>query len=195
MDDYMTDPGAKRTDKTLLSYRILFDALEELIGADKMAAEISREDCKRVRALLMTLPKNARKHYPKKSLRDAARLAKADGKPLMAPGTINSYLINLSSLFNWAVDEHIIERNPAKGLQIVDPVKDKDKKKPVPLEDLPTLFRMPLYIGCIDACHNYRHEEGVEEPSQPSIDLAVSLISTGSAQLRWLISLDQADKS
>jgi hypothetical protein len=47
----------------------------------------------------------------------------------------------------------------------------------------------------IEACHNYRHEEGVEEPSQPPIDLAVSLISMGSSQLRWLISLDQASKS
>jgi hypothetical protein len=47
----------------------------------------------------------------------------------------------------------------------------------------------------VDACHNYRHEEGVEEPSQPPIDLAVGLISMGSSQLRWLISLDQAIKA
>jgi hypothetical protein len=45
----------------------------------------------------------------------------------------------------------------------------------------------------VDACHNYRHEDGVEEPSQPPIDLAVSLISIGSAQLRWLISIDQSE--
>lgn len=44
----------------------------------------------------------------------------------------------------------------------------------------------------IDACHNYRHEEGTEEPSQPPLDLAVELISLGSTHLRWLISLDQA---
>jgi hypothetical protein len=47
----------------------------------------------------------------------------------------------------------------------------------------------------VDACHNYRHEQGVEDPSQPPIDLAVTLISTGSSQLRWLISLDQATTS
>jgi hypothetical protein len=44
----------------------------------------------------------------------------------------------------------------------------------------------------IDACHNYRHEEGVEDPSQPPLDLAVNLVSLGAAQLRWLINLDQA---
>jgi hypothetical protein len=47
----------------------------------------------------------------------------------------------------------------------------------------------------VDACHNYRHEEGVEEPSQPPIDLAVSLIDQGASHLRWLISVDQAVKS
>jgi hypothetical protein len=44
----------------------------------------------------------------------------------------------------------------------------------------------------VDACHNYRHEEGVEEPSQPPIELAVELISTGASFLRWLISIDPA---
>lgn len=155
MDDYMADPGVKRGEKTVLGYRILFDALEELIGADKLAVEVTRDDCKRVRALLMTLPKNARKHYPKKSLREAARLAKIDGRPLMAVGTINSYIINLSSLFNWAVKEEMADRNPAKGLLLADPVKAKHKRKPVPLDDLPKLFQMPLYVGCMDDENGY----------------------------------------
>jgi hypothetical protein len=43
----------------------------------------------------------------------------------------------------------------------------------------------------IDAAHFYRHEHGVEEPSQPPIELAIHLISTGSSYIRWLIHLDQ----
>jgi hypothetical protein len=43
----------------------------------------------------------------------------------------------------------------------------------------------------VDACQNDRHEQGVEEPSQPPLDLAVQLISVGSGYLRWLISIDQ----
>jgi hypothetical protein len=46
----------------------------------------------------------------------------------------------------------------------------------------------------VDACHNYRHEQGVEEPLQPPLDLAVQLISVGSGFLRWLISIDQQMK-
>ncbi|WP_092229234.1 hypothetical protein [Bradyrhizobium sp. Gha] len=154
MDDYLADPSVTRGEKTLLSYRIVFDAIEELMGPDKLVRDVNRADCTRVRALLQTIPKNARKVYPGKSLQDAARLAKIDGKPLMSVGTINSYLINQSSLFNWAVKEELADRNPAADLQLADPVKDKNK--PVPLGDLPKLFQMPLYTGCVDDENGYR---------------------------------------
>ncbi|HEY8335292.1 MAG TPA: site-specific integrase [Tardiphaga sp.] len=155
MDDYIDDPSADRGAKTMLTYRILFDAIEELMGADKMVRDVSRDDCKRVRALLQTIPKNARKVYPGKSLQEAARLAKIEGKALMAVGTVNSYLINQSSLFNWAVQEEKADRNPAKALLLTDPVKAKHKRKPVPLDDLPKLFKMPLYTGCVDDLNGY----------------------------------------
>ncbi|MFX5689069.1 hypothetical protein ABTD94_21875, partial [Acinetobacter baumannii] len=47
----------------------------------------------------------------------------------------------------------------------------------------------------IDSSHNYRHEQGSEEPVQPPIDLAILAISNGTAFLRWLIHLDQANSA
>lgn len=44
----------------------------------------------------------------------------------------------------------------------------------------------------VDASHNYRHEQGSEEPVQPPSDLAILAISNGAAFLRWLVALDQA---
>jgi hypothetical protein len=44
----------------------------------------------------------------------------------------------------------------------------------------------------VNACHNYRHAEGVEEPTQPPMELAVQLMSVGASLLRWLISIDSA---
>ena len=160
MDAYLADPTEKRGEKTLLSYRLLFDVTIELMGSDKLLSEVTREDCKRVRELLLGLPKNARKHYPKKTLVEAAKLGKQDGRPLMAEGTVNSYLINLSSLLNWAVKEEMMTRNPAKGLLIAEKIKDKNKRKPLPLDDLPKLFQMPLYTGCVD------DETGYAKPGQ-----------------------------
>jgi hypothetical protein len=42
----------------------------------------------------------------------------------------------------------------------------------------------------VDASHNYRHEQGSEEPVQPPIDLAVLAVSNGAAYIRWLVALD-----
>lgn len=44
----------------------------------------------------------------------------------------------------------------------------------------------------VDASHNYRHEQGSEEPVQPPLDLVVLAVSNGAAYIRWLIALDEA---
>jgi hypothetical protein len=44
----------------------------------------------------------------------------------------------------------------------------------------------------VDAAHFYRHEQGVEQISQPPQSLAVYLVSSGAAHLRWLAELDTA---
>jgi hypothetical protein len=45
----------------------------------------------------------------------------------------------------------------------------------------------------IDAAHGYRHEEGKPDSvAQPPLTLAVYLVSTGAAHLRWLAELDAA---
>lgn len=43
----------------------------------------------------------------------------------------------------------------------------------------------------VDSAHNYRHEQGQEEPSQPPEALALALISEGVGYLRWLAKIDQ----
>jgi len=42
----------------------------------------------------------------------------------------------------------------------------------------------------VDAAHFYRHEEGSEEPAQPPLQLAIYIVATGTAHLRWLAVLD-----
>jgi hypothetical protein len=51
--------------------------------------------------------------------------------------------------------------------------------------------QLAAFRDWVDASHNYRHEQGSEEPIQPPIDLAILSISTGAAYLRWLITIDQ----
>ena len=44
----------------------------------------------------------------------------------------------------------------------------------------------------IDAAQVYRHEQGQEEPTQPPIALAISILSVGATYLRWLAELNSA---
>ena len=42
----------------------------------------------------------------------------------------------------------------------------------------------------VDGLHNYRHGQGVQQPVAPSLTLAVYVISSGAAALRWLVEID-----
>jgi hypothetical protein len=44
----------------------------------------------------------------------------------------------------------------------------------------------------VDAAHFYRHEEGVAEPTEPTLELTVLLVSAGASWLRWLAEIDTA---
>lgn len=47
------------------------------------------------------------------------------------------------------------------------------------------------FLSWIDAAHHYRHEPGSEQPTQPSSELAIALISQGLTFTRWLVAIDQ----
>ncbi|QDI74676.1 MULTISPECIES: hypothetical protein [Leisingera] len=43
----------------------------------------------------------------------------------------------------------------------------------------------------VNAAHNYRHEQGVEEPNQPTEEVAILIISQGLSYVRWLAQIDK----
>lgn len=148
--DYMADPSRSRSKSTIKTYRTVFRALEELIGPDTELEAVHRRHCERIRDVLSNLPPNATKRFPGMTLSEIATAAKAEGLTPIKPKTVNSYLSNLSSLFRWAMREWRIERNPAEGLQVFDPVEDVDRRKSFTTAQLQTIFSAPLYTGCKD---------------------------------------------
>lgn len=51
--------------------------------------------------------------------------------------------------------------------------------------------RMAESLGqWVNACHSYRHAAGEPEPAPPPMNVAVALISSGAAHLRWLLSFE-----
>ena len=160
---YINDPEAHRTPKTIATYRIIFDALAELVGEDRPARDVTRADCERIRDVLRRLPSNARKKYPGVPLATAVELGAKDGAPTLSAGTVNAYLENLSSLFKWGVTSWRVQRNPAEGLSIHDPISARAKRRPIPLEALPAIFSAPLYTGCQNDEGGYA-KKGSERP-------------------------------
>jgi hypothetical protein len=55
-------------------------------------------------------------------------------------------------------------------------------------------MRVTSFARWADGVQSWRHAEGVEQPSPLPLELALEVISSGSATMRWLISLDQADR-
>lgn len=160
---YLADPGRNRSQKAKDGYKVIFGLLEELIGGNRSVKTITRAECEQLREVLMRLPTNAKKVLPGLSLQEAATVAKERGLRLMTPGTVNSYLNNLSALFRWGVKTWRMDRNPAEGLQIVDNVKARDKKAPFTVDALKTIFSAPLYTGCVDDESGY----GKRGPNHP----------------------------
>lgn len=141
VDLYMNNAGRRNVrEKTRLGQQSIYALLGELIGADKDVQSITRADCREVVSVLTRLPPNYTKRFPSASARQAADHAAETGLAPIAPKTANSYLINLSSMFKWAVREEFMEKNPAEAMSIADPVADEDKRQPLSLDQLNAIF-------------------------------------------------------
>nr|WP_230281896.1 site-specific integrase [Croceicoccus sp. Ery15] len=149
-NQYLDDPTSSRTAKSKAIYRTTYAAFASIFETDIPAASITREMCREALGVLQTLPSNASKRWPDLTLRELAAKARAEGIPAMSPANVNEYMNKLSTLFNWAVKEEKITRNPAKGLRIADLVARRDKRKPFSTVQLRRIFNAPIYRGCRD---------------------------------------------
>jgi len=155
-DAYMADPGVIRSGKTVLAYETVFGLLIEMIGEETSISNISREACREMMETLRYLPPNSSKQYPNLTAREIARKTRDEGRLSgLSPATVNGYMTKLSALMSWAVNEGIIDKNPAKGLGVVDTTNRKDKRQPFTAAQLQRIFDAPLYSGCQDDEYGY----------------------------------------
>jgi integrase len=151
LDLFLADPSRHRGRKSVLHYENLRAVVHGLWGEDEPLSEIDRAACRELLDLLRWLPTNPAKRFPKLTLVEAAQLAKARGlTSTLTAASVNGYMVKLRSVLNFGVNEGWIERNPAKGLRVVDPVRRRDKRLPFNSSQLRLIFNAPLYTGCID---------------------------------------------
>ena len=84
---------------------------------------------------------------PGLTLEEAAAAAKERGWPPLHHKTATNYLNNLSALFNWAVEEGHVEKNPARALKVAAPPGSAKSRLPFSTDQLTRIFNAPLYIS------------------------------------------------
>jgi integrase len=117
------DPSrAHVTDKSKRQYDTVMAILMEVVGETSPASQVNREDCRLVREKL--LARN------------------------LATTTINSYLTGLSALFEYAIREQLLDKNPARGLSIKTGPHGRDLRKPYSDSQLRRIFTSPEWRSC-----------------------------------------------
>lgn len=116
--------------------------LRETIG-DRKVESINRDDARDVLETVKSLPVNLGKRADLRGLSVPSAIARGRELNLqtLGPGTINKgYMVHISSIFNFAVDEEWTAKNPFVGLGVHDPVSKQDKRDPFTTDQLRALF-------------------------------------------------------
>nr|WP_155988164.1 site-specific integrase [Brevundimonas sp. EAKA] len=153
---FCSDPSRVRAPKTQMIYDGLLWIASSVWGEDRLLTSIDRAACRRLLEVLRCLPSNPQKRFPALSAVQAAAKAKASGlKSTLSPGSVNGYMAKLRALMKFAVNEGWIDRNPALGLNVSDPVRERDKRLPFSEEQLQHIFNAPIFRGCVDDGWHY----------------------------------------
>jgi integrase len=73
-------------------------------------------------------------------MEEAARISRELDLPRRQPGSVNSYLNNLAALMNYAENEELILKSPARGLMLPITTRKKDRRNPFSIEQLGRIF-------------------------------------------------------
>jgi len=189
---YIDDPTRAWTANTREAYLTSRNLAVAVIGESVPIASISRAQCRDLLDVLRFLPANASKLFPKLSPREAADRARLrGGVKIISAANANSLMSNLSSFLNWAVNEELLARNPARGLRLPDPVNKRDKRLPFSREQLHAIFNAPLYRGCVDGERGY-NKVGKQRTRNGRYWIPLIALLTG-ARLGEICGLDVTD--
>ncbi|UNU43512.1 hypothetical protein EAO27_12895 [Sphingopyxis sp. YF1] len=190
--NYINDPTRAWTANTRKAYETSRKLAISLIGGAVPVASISRAHCREMLDVLRFLPANASKLFPKLSPREAAERARLRGNiKIISAANANSLMSNMSSFLNWAVNEELLARNPARGLRLPDPINKRDKRLPFEREQLHAIFDAPLYRGCVDGGRGY-NKVGDQRPRDARFWVPLIALFSG-ARLGEICQLDTTD--
>ena len=97
------------------------------------------------------MPAHANKRFPDLSVEAAVAAANKLGETrCIGVANLNAYLNRFGAVLNWATDEGYIQRNPARGLKLPDPVKKRDNSELGKSSIAPSFFLKKLATSFAD---------------------------------------------
>jgi integrase len=167
------------TDKTLAGYKLAFDFSTELFGKEKIIEAINAVDCRTFRDKLKELPSNAKKRYPNLSLINSIKAHSKNPTATLSITSINGNTNKLSAIFNFAVQEGLLDKNPCEHIPRLKQRKKKaDSRQPFSEVALQKLFQAPIYTGCIDDEWKYK-ASGANKPKRHKFWIPLIALYTG----------------
>ncbi|MCB4862508.1 site-specific integrase [Sphingobium sp. PNB] len=155
-DLYTADPRHTWCERTRIAYRTTRNWVMEFFGEEIAINEIAREQARGFVQLLTQVPRHADRKFPGLTIVQAVEAAKQrPDTGVISIANVNAYLNKFSGVLNWAVEEGYLDKSPAKGLRLPDPIKKRDKRRPFSIEQLRRIFSSPLYTGCVDDVYGY----------------------------------------
>ena len=133
---YLKDRSKNVDGRTVLNMQYAFDLLKWVIG-DVAIEAITRSQCRNCRDLFLKLPARALRYSDNYSPHELVCLDKTP----MSPKTVNKNIQFISALFKWAMDEGLIEDNPARNLSVIIKNKASLERKAYDLKKLRGLFQ------------------------------------------------------
>ncbi len=108
-------------DKTVREYDQTFRLAQDHWGVDCLVTSIDKASARDFKDFLLKLPTNMTQRFAGRTLQQAVEECEAAGLPTISAKTINKKISNVSTLFNWLVDQGYVEANPFSGLTVKEP--------------------------------------------------------------------------
>jgi hypothetical protein len=116
---------------------------------------------------------------------------KLDSEPPDTKASVRSIFEAVEILYKLLIDAPEKDRLNSSGVRnklkpMFQKIYEKDETARIAAEHLTEGL-----CDWIDALHMYRHGQKVEEPSNPPMELAIEIVSSGATYLRWLVEIDK----
>ncbi len=148
VERYMVAKNYK-SHKTKLDYQRVLRWFSELVSADFLISNVSKDHVIQFRNFLQIVPSNYSKHHIYKDLTSLEIVSiQSPGISPISDRTANKYLGMFRSFLNWCEGEEIITTVPGSkiGIKVIgDP---SASRNPFSKAQLNKIFTAPLYTGC-----------------------------------------------